>query len=71
MMASASVLAVETQTGTLSFKGLIYSSSCIIDINDTNSPNANVLMGRYPTSAFDGKDSEVVVKMGMAKLKLL
>lgn len=67
MMASASVLAVETQTGTLSFKGLIYSSSCIIDINDTNSPNANVLMGRYPTSAFDGKDSEVGGENGNGK----
>ncbi|RNT23429.1 type 1 fimbrial protein [Proteus mirabilis] len=70
MMASASVLAVETQTGTLSFKGLIYSSSCIIDINDTNSPNANVLMGRYPTSAFDGKDSEVGGENGNGKIEI-
>lgn len=70
MMASASVLAVETQTGTLSFKGLIYSSSCIIDINDTNSPNTNVLMGRYPTSAFDGKDSEVGGENGNGKIEI-
>ena len=70
MMASASVLAVETQTGTLSFIGLIYSSSCIIDINDTNSPNANVLMGRYPTSAFDGKDSEVGGENGNGKIEI-
>ncbi|MBG6027615.1 fimbrial protein [Proteus columbae] len=68
--ASTGVLAAETQTGTLSFKGLIYSSSCIIDINDTNSPNANILMGRYPTSAFSGKDSEVGGENGNGKIEI-
>ncbi|WP_109394610.1 fimbrial protein [Proteus terrae] len=68
--ASSGVLAAETQTGTLTFKGLIYSSSCSIDINDTNSPNANILMGRYPTSAFDGKDSEVGGENGNGKIEI-
>lgn len=68
--ASTGALAAETQTGTLTFKGLIYSSSCSIDINDTNSPNANILMGRYPTSAFDGKDSEVGGENGNGKIEI-
>ncbi|MEQ4924184.1 fimbrial protein [Proteus hauseri] len=70
MTASIGVLAAETQSGTLSFKGLIYSSSCSIDINDSNSPNANVLMGRYPTSAFTEKDSEVGGENGNGKIEI-
>lgn len=32
------------QTGTISFKGFIYNATCSIDLNDTNSPNVDVLM---------------------------
>ncbi|MEG0432462.1 MAG: fimbrial protein [Morganella sp. (in: enterobacteria)] len=53
-----SASAVE-QDGTISFNGFIYSATCSISINDSDSPNADVDMGRYPTSAFESKGDEV------------
>lgn len=70
MTTSVGVLAAESQSGTLTFKGLIYTSTCTIDINDTNSPNANVLMGRYPTSAFTQTSSEVGGENGNGKIEI-
>lgn len=53
-----SASAVE-QDGTISFRGFIYNATCSIDINNSNSPNADVDMGRYPTSAFTESGDEV------------
>lgn len=47
------------QDGTISFKGFIYNATCSVDINNSNSPNADVDMGRYPTSAFTKHGDEV------------
>lgn len=64
-----SVSAVE-QTGTISFKGFIYNATCSIILNDTNSPNADVLMGRYPTSAFTETGDEVGGEDGHGSLSI-
>lgn len=66
--ASATVSA-EEQSGQISFTGLIYSSTCTIDINGTGS-DGNVNMGRYATSEFDGAGSEVGGKSGNGKLDI-
>lgn len=54
-----SVSAEETQEGTITFSGFIYNSTCTIDLNGDNSPDAHVQMGRYPTSAFGEKYDQV------------
>ncbi|MBT0396942.1 type 1 fimbrial protein [Morganella morganii subsp. morganii] len=64
-----SASAVE-QTGTISFKGFIYNATCSIVLNDTNSPNADVLMGRYPTSAFTKSGDEVGGEDGNGSLSI-
>ncbi|MDL5167234.1 fimbrial protein [Proteus faecis] len=66
--ASATVSA-EEQSGQISFTGLIYSSTCTIDINGTGS-DGNVNMGRYATSEFGGTGSEVGGKSGNGKLDI-
>ncbi|MEQ4988224.1 fimbrial protein [Proteus vulgaris] len=66
--ASATVSA-EEQTGQISFTGLIYASTCTIDINGTGS-DGNVNMGRYATSEFDGAGSEVGGTGGNGKLDI-
>lgn len=58
------------QTGTISFKGFIYNATCSIDLNDTNSPNVDVLMGRYPTSAFTETGTMVGGKDGYGELNI-
>lgn len=58
------------QTGTISFKGFIYNATCSIVLNDTNSPNADVLMGRYPTSAFTKAGDEVGGEDGHGSLSI-
>lgn len=50
-----SASAEETQDGTITFSGFIYNSTCTIDLNGDNSPDAHAQMGRYPTSAFGKK----------------
>ncbi|EMO4164030.1 fimbrial protein [Morganella morganii] len=64
-----SASAVE-QTGKISFKGFIYNATCSIVLNDTNSPNADVLMGRYPTSAFTKSGDEVGGEDGNGSLSI-
>ncbi|EKT54224.1 fimbrial protein [Providencia sneebia] len=59
----------EEQTGTITFKGLIYNATCTININDANSPNAEVKMGRFATSEFESND-EVGGTGGDGKLKI-
>ncbi|QUT02221.1 fimbrial protein [Proteus terrae] len=66
--ASATVSA-EEQTGQISFTGLIYSSTCTIDINGTGS-DGNVNMGRYATSEFNDAGSEVGGTAGNGKLDI-
>lgn len=66
--ASATVSA-EEQKGQISFTGLIYSSTCTIDINGTGS-DGNVNMGRYATSEFSGSGSEVGGSSGNGKLDI-
>ncbi|MEY0232742.1 MULTISPECIES: fimbrial protein [Providencia] len=60
----------EEQTGTISFKGLIYNATCTINLNDSYSPDAEVKMGRFATSEFNGEDDEVGGTGGDGKLKI-
>lgn len=64
VLASSTVFAEGTvnQSGTINFQGEIYTATCTITINDINieaNPNPVVQMGRHPTSAFIGEDTEV------------
>lgn len=64
VLASSTVFADGTvnQSGTINFQGEIYTATCTITINDVNieaNPNPIVAMGRHPTSAFIGEDTEV------------
>ncbi|WP_099076102.1 fimbrial protein [Proteus alimentorum] len=64
VLASSTVFADGTvnQSGTINFQGEIYTATCTITINDINieaNPNPVVEMGRHPTSAFIGQDTEV------------
>lgn len=60
-----SLKAAETeinQSGTINFNGEVYSSTCVITINDTNlslNANPNIELGRHPTSAFIVENAEV------------
>ncbi|EMH4147339.1 type 1 fimbrial protein [Providencia stuartii] len=60
----------EEQSGTIKFKGLIYNATCTISLNDTNSPNADVKMGRFATSEFTEEGDEVGGTGGDGKLKI-
>lgn len=61
MMVSAfSVSAgADQQSGTLSFHGYIYNSTCTVMINDEDSRDADIDMGRYSTNDFTHAGDEV------------
>lgn len=58
-VASVNVLAADTHSGTISFSGLIYSSTCTVSINGGGS-DGNVNMGRHPSSAFGTEPKQIV-----------
>lgn len=60
----------EEQTGTIKFKGFIYNATCTINLNDANSPDAEVKMGRFATSEFNKKGDEVGGTSGDGKLDI-
>ncbi|MBI6528485.1 type 1 fimbrial protein [Proteus vulgaris] len=66
---ASATTSAEEQSGQISFTGLIYASTCTIDINGTGS-DGNVTMGRYATSEFDGTGSEVGGSAGNGKLDI-
>lgn len=58
------------QEGTISFRGFIYNATCSIELNDNDSHDADVLMGRYPTSAFNSSGDEVGGEDGYGSLDI-
>lgn len=56
---SISSYAALDQSGVIKLNGYIYSATCTLDINDQGPSLANINMGRYSTSEFNGTNSEV------------
>lgn len=61
MMASTFALSAnaDQQSGTLSFHGYIYNSTCTVMVNDEDSRDADIDMGRYATTEFTKAGTEV------------
>lgn len=61
LLSTASIpsFAALEQSGVIKLNGYIYSATCTLDINTQGPSLANINMGRYSTSEFNGVDSEV------------